>query len=129
VKARDAIHARRAPIWADAFRDEARARKGGGQDTDVLPLMDFIPACDPMMRAPTHLAPVVDAFIPIARGETIEFAFSVPPRHGKTTTLLYGIAWLMRQIPGLRVAYLTYGEERALTVSREMQRIARRAGV
>ena len=122
----DAMRAHTAGTWAAAFRGAVEVR---GQDADVLPLMEFIPACDPMMQAPTHLAPVVDAFTPIANGETIEFAFSVPPRHGKTTTLLYGIAWLMRQIQGLRVAYLTFSEDRALTVSREMQRIAKRAGV
>ena len=128
---RDKIRAQNAAKWDAAFAkafDEIHSGPAG-VDAPVPPLLDFIPATTPEYEAPTHLAPVIEAFEPIAKGGHVELALSVPPRHFKTTTLLHGIAWLMLQRPGFRVAYLTYNQRRAEEVSREAQRIARRAGL
>lgn len=54
---------------------------------------------------------------------------SVPPRHGKTETVLHWIAWLLVQDPSLRIAYISYAHNFAGKQARKARRIAKRAGV
>lgn len=54
---------------------------------------------------------------------------SVPPQHGKTETILHGLAWLLRKKPHLRNAYVSYATRIALTKSRLARDYVRAAGV
>lgn len=49
---------------------------------------------------------------------------SVPPRHGKTTTILYAIAWLLARDPTLTVLYVSYGHGFAAKQVRKIREIA-----
>lgn len=113
-----------ATVASKMLAEETDATEG----EDVPPLLDYIPAISPEYVSPLHLKPITDAFERIAHGEQIELAYSVPPRHTKTETLLHGVMWLFRQVPGFRVAYLTYNDDFAEDRSRLAMRIARKAG-
>ena len=97
--------------------------------TDLDPLAKWIPQTSPELDEPTHLVEVTDAVELIGRaGETVRLAFSVPPRHWKSTTLHHAIVWLFKLKPGFRVLYLTYAQDFAERQSRAVMRIAQRAG-
>lgn len=53
----------------------------------------------------------------------------MPPRHWKSTTIEHGVVFLFQRHPGLRVLYLTYAQDFAERQSRDVQRIARAAGL
>lgn len=97
--------------------------------TDFVPLLDFIPALTPTFTSPRHLEPLTGAFERIAAGEEIQEAFSVPPRFGKTETILHGMGWLLARQPWLQIAYLSYGSDIAEKKSRRARGLAQRAGV
>jgi hypothetical protein len=54
---------------------------------------------------------------------------SMPPRHGKTETLLFAIAWLLLQNPEMRLMYVSYAARIAEKKGRAALGKARRAGV
>lgn len=91
-------------------------------------LLDFIPRHTPGLVAPQHLAPIARLFERIAAGERVRALVSVPAQHGKTTTLLSGIAWLLCRRPTWPVAYVTYAQDQADGKSLEAQRVALAAG-
>lgn len=93
------------------------------------PLQGFIPAVTPRWTSPRHLARLTDLFERIARGERVRALVSVPPQHGKTETLLHGLAWLLRKRPELRNAYTSYAASLAFTKSRLARDYAVAAGV
>lgn len=53
----------------------------------------------------------------------------MPPRHGKTSTVLYSIAWLLANDPTKTHAFATYAQHLANSKSRTARRIAIEAGV
>ncbi len=97
--------------------------------TEIVPLLDFIPALTPRFSAPRHLAPLLGLFERIARGEQVRAVVSVPPRHSKTETCLHGIAWLLLQDPSLQVAYASYAGRISEKKSRRTRGLAELAGV
>lgn len=110
-------------------REELRTTRGATQWSSFPALLEWIPAVSPGTESPLHLKPVTDTFEHIRGGEAaVRLAFSVPPRHWKTTTILHAIALLLLERPGFRIAYLTFNDERASQVARELARIVRRAG-
>lgn len=97
--------------------------------------MDFVPWCSPttrdgrpVHRAPTHLGRVVDVLERILV-EQVEMAFSVPPRHGKSTLLLYTIAWLLSIDPTKRILYVCANKTLAEKQTKKAKRYALRAGI
>lgn len=114
---------------ARRVRESVRTRGTMSEPSSLAPLMDWIPGVSHRLESPLHLEPVCDAFQRVSEGETINIALSVPPRHWKSSTIHHGIVWLMKQIPGLKVAYLTYSHDFAQKQSRKIQRIALRAGL
>lgn len=95
----------------------------------ILPLAGFIPTLSPTFESPLHLGPMLDVFQRIARGESVRVVIDVPPRHGKSETLLHGKAWLLMQDPSLQIAYASYAGRVAEKKSRRTRELARRAGV
>lgn len=53
----------------------------------------------------------------------------MPPRHGKTSTVLYSIGWLLANDPTKTHAFATYAQHLANSKSRTARRIAVEAGV
>jgi len=92
-------------------------------------LGDFIPRTTPRWSRPDHLAKLLDLLERIARGERVYACVSVPPRHGKTETLLHAIAWLLRRAPADTLAYVSYAAKVAESKSDLARGYARNAGV
>lgn len=61
--------------------------------------------------------------------EPVRLVVSVPPRHGKTETLLHAMAWELARDPTLPIAYASYGADFARTRSRRARTFAEAAGV
>lgn len=61
--------------------------------------------------------------------EEVRAVVSMPPRHGKTSTLLHAFAWLLTLDASRTHAFATYAQELANSKSRTARRIARDAGV
>lgn len=98
-------------------------------------LMDFVPWCSatrsdgsPQHHAPKHLKPLVDTLEQTLERQ-VELCFSVPPRHGKSTTLLYFIAWLLSQDPTKRILYVSANKTLAEKQTKKAKRLALRAGI
>ena len=88
--------------------------------------MEWIPQISPQLASPVHLAPLVEQLERVLRGETIEITVSVPPRHGKTTTIVHWIVWLLAQLPDLQVLYCSAGAKLAVKQTRAMRALARK---
>lgn len=107
------------------------ARRAAATETHAprLPLLDFIPATTRRWRRPDHLAPIAALFERAVLGEPVRALVSVPPRHGKTETLLHGIPWWLLRHPEQTVAYVSYADRFARSKSRQARAYARVAGV
>lgn len=103
-----------------AAREELRRREES--------LLDFIPHHTPGLTAPRHLAPLAALFDRVARGERVRALVSIPAQHGKSTTVLSGIAWLLRRQPTWPIAYVTYAQDKADDQSLISQRVALSCG-
>lgn len=91
-------------------------------------LVDFVPRAWPGFAAPTHLRSLAEA-IELSVRETVEIAFSVPVRHGKTTLLVAAVVWLLIVKPDAQILYVSYAHGfAAKQVSRAMA-ICRLLGV
>lgn len=108
-------------------RDWAKARKRRGAsgiscDGSVLDLMGRI---SPWLTRPEWFREYAEKVIaPDWRG-----VFSAPPQHGKTQVTLHALVWLILRYPDKQHAYITYSQERANSVSLELQGLLRAAGV
>jgi hypothetical protein len=106
--------------WRVERRPEREEASGG-----VLDLMERV---SPELYRPVHFELYAKLFETAIGGEH-RVVFSAPPQHGKTQTTLHGLAWLILKYPNLRHAYITYSQERANSVSLELQSILRSCGV
>lgn len=94
----------------------AASRKGGG--STLPPLLDWMPQVSRNLLSPRWLAPIA-ARVSATLDEHVEFCFSVPPRHGKTTLTWHAVAWLLLQRPTMRILFAASEQKRA---EREMSR-------
>ncbi len=92
------------------------------------PLLDFIPAISPNLVSPIHLSALA-RLIERAEREPVRALVSTPPRHGKTTALLHGAAWLLARNPGMVIGYASYNAQLSRSKSREARDQAARAGI
>jgi len=92
------------------------------------PLADFITRINPKLAPPPHVRPLVAA-IERARHRPIRLCLSMPPRHGKTTTILHGFAWWLANAPSDTCAYASYNDDISRSKSRIARQIAGEAGV
>jgi predicted phage terminase large subunit-like protein len=92
------------------------------------PLLDFVPSVSSNFVSPRHLAPLA-AVLERAEDEAVRALVSVPPRHGKTETILHAIARYLARNPTRTVGYATYSYNLAKSKSRSARDYARRAGV
>lgn len=110
-------------LW-QLLEHEARSLGCNGDE-----LLAFIEAMTPGYMRPRHLQPVVDLINRAKRGERVRACVSVPPRHGKTETILHGMAQWIAERPGDLLAYLSYNERRGQSQSARIRDIALRCGV
>jgi hypothetical protein len=89
----------------EELRAERERRQGG--------LMERIPRWSPGLLKPTHLAPLCDLFDRIARGERVRALVDVPAQHGKTTTSLHGLSYLITEHPRWPLGYVTFSQRQA----------------
>jgi len=88
----------------------------------------MVPALTPGFAAPVHLAPLVERLEAAPHGR-LRLVVSVPPRHGKTETVMAAVAWWLSREPSLPVMYVSYGARLAYSKSRRMRKLAVAAGV
>lgn len=81
------------------------------------------------LHDPEHLAAVIAQLDAIARGETVEVTVSLPPRHGKTTLVIYAIVWLLFKRPDMQILYVSYAHGFAVKQVRRMKMIALEMGL
>ena len=110
---------------------QARERAARRADASLLareapPLREWMVRTTPGLKDPVHLAPLIEQLERVAKGETIELCVSVPPRHGKTTTIVHWIVWLLEQRPDMRVLYCSFGARMAVKQTRAMRTMARK---
>lgn len=92
-------------------------------------ILDVVPRVSPEWTRPEHLSQVADA---LARSlvEPVRICLDVPPRHGKTETILHGAAWSLDVQPrGNNIAYVTYEAGLAWEKSKQIQDYAQKLGV
>lgn len=78
---------------------------------------------------PAHLERITELFERIERGEEVRALVSVPPQHGKTETLLHGIARSLARHPEWPFVYVSFTATAAGDKSRIARDYARAAGV
>lgn len=111
-----------------ASRESRASVNSRASELGRLPLLDFVPALTPRWKRPTHLARMVELFERAER-ESVFALISVPPRHGKTETVLHGcVRWMLRE-PGIPIAYASYAAEFAQGKSRTARDYAQNAGL
>lgn len=87
-----------------------------------LDLLDFMQAVSPHWQRPEHLSRVVP-YLKACENSPQFFAFSAPPRHGKSILINHFVAWMMVRHPRIRVAYGCYGEKLSLFFSDQVKDI------
>lgn len=92
------------------------------------PLGRFIPAVSREYAEPRHLGPLVTKLEHLYQGQA-RLCVSVPPRHGKSETLLHYIAWLLLRFPKAKILYVSHTASFAAKQSKTARRLARAAGV
>ena len=108
-------------------------------------LQEFIPALSPKFSSPIHLKNITDRLDQIkvlnakqrtealAKGEQVpdpvHLAFSLPPQHQKTQTVLHLMAKLLSEDQSLNILYITYNQIKANIEARNVQEYAVKAGV
>lgn len=93
-------------------------------------ILNFVPQVSPRYLAPNHLHQVADA-LARARHGPVKICLSVPPRFGKTETVLHSLAWRLQMDnhPDTEIAYVTYEANLARSKSLKIQEMVQRAGV
>ena len=72
-------------------------------------LLEFIPEVSPKFASPHHLSPVIQR-LERAHLEPIKCAFTVPPQHRKSQSVLHAVAYWLKANPALRIIYASYNQ-------------------
>jgi predicted phage terminase large subunit-like protein len=91
-------------------------------------LLDFIPDTSQTFERPEHLSALA-AQIERAAVEPVRYWFTVPPRHGKSETLLHSVPWRLQRDPACRILYATHTATFAATQSKRAKRLCRAVGI
>lgn len=90
-------------------------------------VLDLMASVSPQFMRPVWCEEYASLF-ERAIGDNLRNLLSAPPQHGKTNTTLHGFAYLIIKYPDLKHAYITYSQERANSVSLELQNILKACG-
>jgi predicted phage terminase large subunit-like protein len=124
------IKSRTRGAWNSSLQARAKAeleRLGSTSGCDE-PLADFVHRISPTFAPPLHLAPLI-AELERSEREPVRVLVSVPPRHGKTETILHAFAWWLRRNPRITCGYTSYATDFAWSKSGVAREYAKRAGV
>jgi len=114
---------------AERLREMLAAEYGGEQ------LVDYIRRVSPRLPPLPHMMPIVEAMQEArdrARdplGPITIILIEMPPRHGKTTTVMHGLSWRTDRDGAVTNAYITFGDDLAHTKSRLMRNTSTQGGV
>lgn len=127
------IRQRTRNAWSSSLQARAKAELDRIQGTQAAatsdePLAEFVHRVSPQFDAPLHLGPLL-AELERAEREPVRVLVSVPPRHGKTETILHAIAWWLSRDPRITCGYTGYATPFAWSKSGIAREYARRAGV
>lgn len=108
-------------------------RKPTSTDPREVDFLRFVPQISPHLTEPYWLDVLVDvcrrSFLASAGlGPPVFACVSVPPQHGKTSTIQHAIACWLRYRPQDSLLYATYGRDLAREKSRETRDLAKIAG-
>ncbi len=92
------------------------------------PFGEFMARVSPHLPPPRHTKPIADV-LEACKLAPQRVCISMPPRHGKTVTLLHGLAWWLSRFPADTCAYYSYSDTQARSKSVIAHQIAKRAGV
>lgn len=112
----------------DDVQLRALAMRSAQMDLAEFDLGLFIELVTPEYDRPAHLAPLLE-LLDRSMSEPVYALIEVPPRMGKTESILHALARRLRYRPGDAVAYCSYAASLALKKSRKAREIAARAGV
>ena len=101
----------------------------GAQNSPALSLLDFIPYWNKRYVAPKHLKPLTDALERIAAGQSVFLCISVPPRHGKTETLLNFIPYFLQKHSEKTVVYCSYAQRQSESKTLKSQGLIKQIGL
>jgi predicted phage terminase large subunit-like protein len=93
------------------------AREARRAELGSTALLDLIPRVTTTYQRPKHLAKLAALFDRINAGERVRALVFAPPRHGKSETILHGLAQHLCVWPSHLVAYLSFGAEFAQSQS------------
>ncbi len=98
-----------------------------------MSLMQFIVAVadfgeDQAPMEPHHLKDLVDGIEKANIPKPIRLCLSIPPQHGKTTTILCGIVWMLLHHPSWRIAYLSGKASMSQRWRTEIERMLTKVG-
>ncbi len=110
-----------------AAKKLAGMKKSAIENPDEL-LEDFIIRIHPNYQKPLHLGRALEQFNAIYH-RPVRLLLSVPPRHGKSYTVMHLITQYLAKRPGGRVAYASYGDHFAWDQSAIIQRFCIDAGI
>jgi predicted phage terminase large subunit-like protein len=115
---------------ADRFARKARASQTVGGAPERLGFLDFFDSLHARVgwERPEHLLDLVSQ-VESAETRPIRALVSVPPRHGKTVSLLSTIAWWLQRHPEQTIAYVSYSADIARSKSRLARDYARQVGI
>lgn len=89
----------------------------------------FVARVTPQYAAiPWHLQQVYSLF-ELSRYQEVWATISIPPRHGKTSSIATGLAYRIEKDPACLNFYATYHEHLSVSTSRKVRRLVRHAGV
>jgi predicted phage terminase large subunit-like protein len=103
------------------------APTGSTQPTDAQPFAEYLEAQG--LDTPPHIQRIGELITRVDAGETIRAIIAMPPRHGKTETVLRGLSWLLQRDPARVHAFTTYAAELSWSKSRHIRRYAIDAGL
>lgn len=89
---------------------EQELRRRQKETIDTADLFQIVPLLSPKYQEPRHITPAVETLMATEHSSQ-RLIISVPPRHGKTETLLHFIAWFLYRNPEKTIAYVSYNSE------------------
>jgi predicted phage terminase large subunit-like protein len=93
-------------------------------------LREFLARVSPHHPPPRHFDPIIEQLeLAMLAPGTVNVAFSMPPRHGKTVLIQHAIAWWLSRRPADTCAYASYSEKQAHSKSRKTRDLALKGGV
>jgi phage terminase large subunit-like protein len=114
-------------------KQQRKRSKLSSQTTDnpalATDIGEWIAVVRPKYLNPKHLGPLLVPINEAAAGFERFVTGSVPPRHGKTETLIAALVHRLKFKPGSRVGYFSYSDKFAANRSREARRLAAAIGL